>query len=140
MSTQAIRFYERSGLLPPTSRSANGYRDYEPASLDRLRFIRAAQAAGLRLADIRPVLGIRDDGRRPCGEVVELLERRLDEVRRQRAALAALEDDLERLLVRGRALDPAHCTGDDVCHVIGGPGGAMRGRGPVRASAQGAHL
>ncbi len=47
MTTQAIRFYERKGLLPDAERGANGYRVYDEALLTRLRFITVAQTAGL---------------------------------------------------------------------------------------------
>lgn len=48
-STKTIRFYEDSGLLSPPARTASGYRDYGPEIVDRLRFIRRGQAAGLTL-------------------------------------------------------------------------------------------
>jgi DNA-binding transcriptional MerR regulator len=61
-TTKTLRFYDRSGLLPPTGRSANRYRDYGPEALSRLDFIRRGQAAGLTLAQIREVIDIRDAG------------------------------------------------------------------------------
>lgn len=53
LPSQTIRFYEREGLLPPARRGANGYRVYGETTLNRLDFIRAAQSAGLTLAEIR---------------------------------------------------------------------------------------
>ena len=76
-TTKTLRFYEKSGLLPPTERAAHGYRDYEPAALSRLDFIRRGQAAGLRLAQIRQVIDIRDAGDTPCDHVHDLLTARL---------------------------------------------------------------
>ena len=67
MTTQAIRFYERKGLLPDAERGANGYRVYDEALLTRLRFITVAQAAGLTLAEIRSIIDLRDKGSVPCG-------------------------------------------------------------------------
>ena len=49
-TTKSLRFYEQAGLLPPPARSAAGYRDYTPASVARLEFIRRGQRAGLTLA------------------------------------------------------------------------------------------
>jgi DNA-binding transcriptional MerR regulator len=72
-----VRFYERQGLLAPDGRTEARYRVYGGASLTRLRFIRSAQEAGLALADIRAVLGLRARGAAPCGDVRPLLERRL---------------------------------------------------------------
>lgn len=83
--TSTVRYYERAGLLRPAARSASGYRLYSEAELERLRFIRAAQATGLRLADVRELL-------RParCGRVQGLLEARLEE-------MAARRDELRRV-------------------------------------------
>ena len=48
-STKTIRYYEEIGLLPPPDREVNGYRSYGDGTLQRLRFIQHAQAAGLTL-------------------------------------------------------------------------------------------
>jgi DNA-binding transcriptional MerR regulator len=42
--------------VEPLARTPSGYCDYEPAALDRLAFIRAAQAIGLTLGEIRSIL------------------------------------------------------------------------------------
>lgn len=39
---ETIRYYERIGLLPQPGRTGSGYRVYEPADIERLRFITAA--------------------------------------------------------------------------------------------------
>src|SRR5580693_8679021 len=57
---KTIRFWEDQHLLPRPARAPSGYRDYGPAILERLAFIRHAQAAGLTLEHIRQVLDIRD--------------------------------------------------------------------------------
>ena len=56
---KTIRFWEDGGL-PPPGRTTAGYRDYDEAVLDRLGFIRRAQAAGLtRTRDQLVVLAAR---------------------------------------------------------------------------------
>jgi DNA-binding transcriptional MerR regulator len=62
-----IRFYERTGLLPPPARTEGDHRRYGPADVDRLLFIRGAQRLGLRLAEIRALIAVRDTGTCPCG-------------------------------------------------------------------------
>ena len=71
--TSTIRYYERTGLLRPSSRSPSNYRLYSDSDLERLRFIRAAQATGFSLDDVTQLL-------RPaaCGKVQALIEERLD--------------------------------------------------------------
>lgn len=65
MSPEALRFYERVGVLSPPARTPSGYRDYDEAALDRLGFVRAAQAVGLTLGQIREVTAFRDQGSLP---------------------------------------------------------------------------
>ena len=50
---KTIRFWEDQHLLPAPARTGSGYRDYDPGVLERLAFIRHAQAAGLTLDAIR---------------------------------------------------------------------------------------
>ncbi len=117
-TTPTIRFYERQQLLPTPLRSGNGYRDYNTADLDRVRFIRAAQSSGLSLAEIRGILDIRDDGQPPCRHVSDLIDNKLAEVRRRMAELVALEQELQRLGERARLLNPAECGDSDICRII----------------------
>src|SRR5680860_372984 len=96
--TETIRYYERRGLLLEPARAANGYRIYTEATLARLRFIRAAQVAGLTLAEIVGIIETRDRGTAPCTHVAELLKAKLGEVRNRQQQLAALETEIEALI------------------------------------------
>ncbi len=115
---KTIRFWEDQHLLPQPARTPAGYRDYDPAILDRLAFIRYAQAAGLTLGHIRQVLDIRDGGRPPCVHVTGLIARRLAEVEARLAQLARTRDQLAALGARAAAQDPADCRG--YCSIIAG--------------------
>ena len=57
LSDKALRFYEQIGILDQPDRTPAGYRDYEPTVVDRLTFVRAAQAIGLSLGEIREIIG-----------------------------------------------------------------------------------
>ena len=120
--TETVRYYEKRGLLAAPPRSANGYRTYDDAALNQLRFIRTAQAAGLTLAEIGSVIELRDDGTTPCGHVTALLADKIAEVRERRVQLAALEQELIRLVDRSATLNPADCRPDDICHVLSSDG------------------
>ncbi len=73
--TSTVRYYERKRLLRPSARSASNYRLYSHEDLDRLRFIRAAQATGFTLKDVTKLLHPA-----PCGKVQDLIEERLENV------------------------------------------------------------
>lgn len=118
VATQTIRFYESEGLLPPPARGANGYRVHDEATVNRLGFIRAAQSAGLTLAEIRGIVDVRDAGDVPCGHVTGLLRAKLDGVAARMRELERLTSELEHLLERGQSLDPGDCTGTDICHLL----------------------
>jgi len=93
-----IRYYERTGLLPEPSRTNGDHRRYGAADLDRLLFIRGAQRLGLRLAEIRDLLAVRDTGVCPCGPAEELLSEHVAEIDREITRLTALRADLTRML------------------------------------------
>lgn len=90
--TTTVRYYERRGLLAPDGRSRAKYRVYGAASLERLRFIRSAQATGFTLEDIGALLELRDEGTggRCRTEVRSMIARRLADTKTKMA-------DLERV-------------------------------------------
>jgi DNA-binding transcriptional MerR regulator len=97
-STDAVRHYERVGLLPPPPRSASGYRRYDVSAIDRLRFIQGAQRLGLRLREIKELLSIRDTGTCPCGDAAVLLRDRIAEIDSEMARLADLRATLDEMV------------------------------------------
>lgn len=97
-SPDAIRYYERVGLLPDPPRSAAGYRRYDESAIDRLRFIQGAQRLGLRLREIKDLLSIRDTGICPCGDAAVLLRDRIAEIDSEMARLAELRASLHEMV------------------------------------------
>ncbi|MGC5627187.1 heavy metal-responsive transcriptional regulator [Georgenia sp. Z1344] len=118
LTTKTIRFYEQAGVLPEPDRQSSGYRSYDDDALTRLRFVKAAQAAGLTLAEIREVIAARDDTGPPCRTVTDLLHTHATELDRRIAELTVLRDEVHRLLDRAGSLDPLSCDPANVCHVI----------------------
>jgi DNA-binding transcriptional MerR regulator len=118
ITTKTLRFYEETGLLPPPDRAANGYRDYGPAFLPRLDFIRRGRAAGLTLAQIREVIEVRDSGDAPCGHVYQLLTERVADVDRHIADLQVLRDTLVRKRDHAKSADPSTCAPETVCQYV----------------------
>ena len=115
---KTIRFYEQAGVLPEPVRTSGGYRDYGPEFVDRLTFVRRAQAAGLSLRQIRQILAIRDSGEAPCGHVRAVLTERLDGVRAQIAELLTLEAHLETLLAHADQGPPTSHDDANVCWIL----------------------
>lgn len=111
VSAKTIRFWESTGLLADPVRTPSGYRDYDPDVVDRLRFIRHAQTAGLTLAEIRQVLAISDDGEPPCGHVTDLIHQHLTDVDERIRDLTETRSLLDRLAKRAADQNPADCDG-----------------------------
>jgi DNA-binding transcriptional MerR regulator len=132
LSTKTIRFYEQRGLLPAPPRTSGGFRDYPPETVDRLRFIRDAQGAGLSLSDIGGILALRDSGHAPCAHVETLIAGRLEQIERRLADLRATRTALRELTRRAVEVNPDTCAEADICTILAGnpgpDGPARRGR------------
>ncbi len=91
--TSTVRYYERKRLLRPAARSASNYRLYSNEDLERLRFIRAAQATGFTLESVAKLLRPA-----PCGRVQQLIEERLEQVAKRMKELRHLKRVLDASL------------------------------------------
>ena len=113
VGVEALRFYEKSGLLDKPSRTYSGYRVYGVEVLERLAFIKRAQALGFSLDEIRQIVEDARKGQSPCDEVREIvrqrmgeLDERLRELHRYRKELKATLEEWDKV---GRA--PGHICG-----------------------------
>jgi len=111
--SSTIRFYERRGLLRPAGRTRGNYRRYNRAGLDRLRFIKTAQATGFSLDDIAVLLELIDGEEVSCGKVQALIEARLSQLRQRLNELKHVEQVLARALGECQA-----CQASKACAVI----------------------
>jgi DNA-binding transcriptional MerR regulator len=110
-------YYEREGLIPPPPRSETGYRLYSPQLVERIAFVRKAQALGLPLAEIKDVLRLAEQGTSPCGRVQAALAGKLAEVDRRLQALQNFRDDLAALVARGA--DPSRAESRaQICAIV----------------------
>lgn len=109
---ETVRYYERIGLLPETTRSEGGQRRYDERAVRRLTFIRHARDFGFSVEAVRELLDMADHPEMPCDEADVLARRHLAEVEVRLQRLAALRDELRRML--------AQCAGGKVesCRII----------------------
>lgn len=98
VKASALRFYETEGLIA-SARSSGGRRYYPKAELRRVAFIRAAQAVGLTLDEIRSALASLPENRTPTKADWERLSKSwrplLDE---KIAAMTRLRDTLDNCI------------------------------------------
>jgi len=113
-----VRFYARSGLIRPARQAANGYRQFVPLDVKRVRFVRAAQSLGFTLAEIREILRRSRQGKTPCPLVRDIVARRLDENRERLDYVRALQGRMQRASKTWRHMPDQVPRGDDLCALI----------------------
>jgi MerR family Zn(II)-responsive transcriptional regulator of zntA len=117
MTPDALRYYERLGVIAPVKRTGGGFRVYTADVLERLRFIKQAQRHGLTLAEIRELLRL--DVRRgggQCRQVQRLLERKLADLDARLVELQEFRRTLDSYLAQcNRTLAE---TPDAACPVV----------------------
>jgi len=111
--TTTVRYYERVGLVEPEDRSAGNYRLFSEEALRKLKFIRAAQAIGFTLDDVRALLSTQSNTATSCREVQSLIEDRLAEVDNRLKDLRHVQRVLKASLEKCKDTEEADC-----CHVI----------------------
>ena len=118
VSTKTIRYYESIGLLAEPDRTESGYRQYGHDVVERLTFVKRAQATGLSLDEIRSILDIKDRGGRSCDHTRTLLAEHLRTLEDHIEQLQRAQSDLRRTFERAAALDPSDCVDPHRCQVI----------------------
>ena len=99
VTVDTVRFYERVGVLPPAARTASGYRDYQPETVERIRLTRELQAIGFTLSDAVDALAAHDAGGATCESerwrlqaVLDRVDAKLAELDQLRARIVEAQD------------------------------------------------
>jgi DNA-binding transcriptional MerR regulator len=99
VTPDAIRYYERLGLVPKPARTEGGFRLFRPDTIARIRFIKQAQKLGLDLKEIRDLLRPAHGRRREqCQHVRSVLAKHLSDVEGRMRELEAFRDTLQAAL------------------------------------------
>jgi DNA-binding transcriptional MerR regulator/peroxiredoxin len=118
-SIDTIRYYEKFGLLERPIRSIGGFRLYSGESIEKLRFIKKAQALGLTLGESKGILQCSQEGLKPCCELVrKLFTRKIDEFESKIKELQKMKKDLEALLSQWVSAKEARKRSYAVCPQI----------------------
>lgn len=97
VSIDAVRFYEREGLLGRVRRTSSRQRLYDDETVRRLAFVRRATALGFSLAEVKSLLSLRVSTRMSCERVRERALAKKEDIERRIAELEAMRDALTRL-------------------------------------------
>lgn len=93
ISVDAIRFYQKLGLVKGASRTAGGYRLFNGEQIRDLKFVRHAQELGFSLTEIGELLALRQK-HHACSEVQSMLKRKVGDVKEKINSLSRLEAEL----------------------------------------------
>lgn len=117
IGVEALRFYEKSGLLDRPGRTYSGYRLYDESVLERLAFVKKAQVLGFTLDEIKQLIQHKRAGENPCAEVREIVKVRLDELNERIVQMTQYRDELAAALGEWEEIGEA---GGHVCGLIEG--------------------
>ncbi len=128
VSAKMIRHYESVGLFPNAQRTDAGYRQYSDKDVSSLRFVRQARDLGFSIGQIRELLALWQDRRRPSRQVKALAQAHIAELEAKLHELQAMKATLAHLVHA--------CNGDDRpdCPIIENLADGLREAGPSEAA------
>ena len=122
LPAKTIRYYEDIGLVMPSGRKANGYRDYDEQDLNLLKFVQRARSLGFTVEECRELLDLYRDRSRASADVKAIAQSRIADIRRKIDELQSMEATLAELV--------EHCHGDarPDCPILDDLAGGQRER------------
>jgi MerR family transcriptional regulator, copper efflux regulator len=98
VTVATLRYYERRGLIPVPTRTAGGFREYSPETVDVLRMIHRAKELGFTLREIRRLKDLNANPDASCADIHALAEKKQRDIEEQLRNLAQSRDTLRALL------------------------------------------
>ncbi|MEK0085802.1 Cu(I)-responsive transcriptional regulator [Benzoatithermus flavus] len=105
LPAKTIRYYEDIGLVVPSGRRENNYRDYGEQDVHLLQFVARARSLGFSVENCRELLSLYRDQHRASADVKALAEARIRDIEQKIRELEAMKATLQDLVAR--------CHGDD---------------------------
>lgn len=96
VSIRSLRYYEQQGLIAPDRRE-NGYREYNPFSVEQVETIKFYLDLGMTTAEISGFLQcVLKNKEAFCNEIMPIYQKKLDDVNRQIELLTRIKTNLEQ--------------------------------------------
>lgn len=108
VNVQTVRYYESRGLLPKPSRLPSGYRVYQAATPELIRFIKRAQAVGFTLRELKDLLRLTNEPLSNSRQLRSVVETKIDSIDEEIRRLTEAREFLSELLTKCGCLDPSH--------------------------------
>jgi MerR family mercuric resistance operon transcriptional regulator len=97
VNIETIRYYERRGLIPEPPRRESGYRKFPPKYVERILFIKRAQALGFTLNEISELLAVAD-GNPACKDIRKFAEDKVKDIETRLHDLQKIKTVLKDLI------------------------------------------
>ena len=114
-TVETVRYYEKAGLLPETTRTAGNFRVYGPDHVERLRFIRNCRSLDMSHEEINTLLGLADRPQDDCGAINNVFDEHIAHVNERIQELGNLKLQLQALRARCQSE-----KGADACGILQG--------------------
>jgi MerR family Zn(II)-responsive transcriptional regulator of zntA len=118
VNASVIRYYSRIGLLSPCRNPNNGYRDFTPNDVDRVRFIKKAKWLGFTLKDVQTILDHSDSGESPCQDVRKIIVNRIVENQERLLHLQAIQNRMESAIESWKTVSNGPGGQEHICDLI----------------------
>jgi MerR family copper efflux transcriptional regulator len=130
VSAKMLRYYEAIGLIPKAGRTEAGYRTYNEADVNTLRFVRRARDLGLPIERIKLLVGLWRDRDRSSADVKRIATEHVAELRAKIAELAGMCAALQDLA------DACHGDHRPECPILRDLEGGARTAAPIAPAAR----
>ena len=100
VNVETLRYYEKRQLLPEPGRTESGYRIYPESMIERLQFIKGAQALGFTLEEIGELLNMRVDDTVNRKDIRAKAERKVADIDDKIAVLQSMRTALSGLIIQ----------------------------------------
>jgi MerR family Zn(II)-responsive transcriptional regulator of zntA len=115
LTAHTLRFYEKRGLISPSTRSQSNYRLYSQQDLSTAKFIKRSRTMGFSLEEVEVFLSIRAD--KPahiCADAKDIAQQKILDVQQK-------IDEMQQVLIALHKLSDACCGGGEsaeFCSII----------------------
>jgi len=111
LTADAIRFYEKSGLVRGPARTEGGYREFSRDTIATIEFISHCRSLDIPIAEIKKLLNVRSGSAKSCREANVVIDDQLSRLRERIRELKRLEKNLAELrAVCNSELAPSECA------------------------------
>jgi len=118
VSSDAIRYYTKTGLLKPSRDNSNGYKLYSMSDLKRLQFILRAKTLGFTLSEIKQIFSASEKSESPCTLVRQIITERIESNKKHLDEAMRLQKRMIEAEKKWQTMPNAMPTGHSICHLI----------------------